>query len=98
MKWISVNDNLPLHDRKVLATYENSYNNRRTIMAKYLKRWTEASYWDDVDDEYSKELDQYYLKEGWYECIENWCDYDMVVVTEGNITHWMEIPDFELVQ
>ena len=42
--------------------------------------------------EYDEAADTYYVTEGWYECIDNWDDYSSVAVTEGEVTHWMPLP------
>lgn len=92
--WISVNERLPECGKKVLATYKNEYGKDRTICAMYAERHKiESTSNEDCDDEYSEELDNYFIKEGWYEVIENWPDYSSVVVHEGVVTHWMPLPD-----
>lgn len=93
MKWMPVSSGLPPHGRNVVATYINRLGNRRTIIAHYIERWTEESFSDENEDndEYSEELDIYYLKEGWYENLDNW-DYSSIIVHEGEITHWMPLP------
>jgi hypothetical protein len=93
MNWIPVDFRLPAHNTNVLATYKNSHGKRRVIVAHYLERWKEESFSDENNDEYSEELDIYYLKEGWYENLENW-DYSSVVVSEGEVSHWMPLPEW----
>jgi len=43
--------------------------------------------------EYDETTDTYYWAAGWYECIDNWDDYSHVAVSEGAVTHWMQMPD-----
>jgi len=35
---------------------------------------------------------EYYLKEGWYELIDNWGDYSSVAIVEGKVDYWLPIP------
>lgn len=91
--WISVFDHFPEAGKKVLATFENSHGKRRTICGHHVPRWTIESDCDDAHDEYSEEKDAYYLCEGWYENIENWGDFTSVYVCEGEVTHWMPLPE-----
>jgi hypothetical protein len=41
----------------------------------------------------SEEKDNYYVPEGWYEQLENWNEYGSLPVIEGDITHWIPLPD-----
>lgn len=93
--WISVFDKLPDAGKKVLATFKNRHGKRRTICGHHVPRWTIESGCDDDDvhDEYNEEKDAYYLCQGWYENIENWGDFTSVHVCEGEVTHWMPLPD-----
>jgi hypothetical protein len=88
--WISVDDKLP--EAMCLATYLNSYGNRRTIRAKYVARFTVEAQGDDCYSEYREDDDTEYLMPGWYECIDNWGEYSSVFVNEGAVTHWMPLP------
>ena len=93
-EWISVEDALPPTERKVLATFVNGYGKRRTICAHHISRFTVESDGEfETNDEYNEEKDEYYLCEGWYENIENWGDFSSVFVCEGDITHWMPLPE-----
>lgn len=92
-EWISVDERLPDAETKVLAAFLNSHQLPRRICGMYIPRWTVASGGEaDCPDEYSEEEDEYYLREGWYECIENWGELSSVYVCEGEITHWMPLP------
>ena len=72
MKWVNTNDELPKHGVNVIATYTNYYDKRRVITANYIERFKEESNADDYsNDEYCEEKDNYYLKKGWYETIDN---------------------------
>ena len=94
MDWIRVEDQLPKHGINVIATYKNSVGRDRIIVGHYLERWKEESGCDvDVNDEYSEKLDGYFYKEGWYEQQDNWNDYASITVHEGEVTHWMPLPD-----
>jgi len=94
MKWISVKDELPKHGKKVIATYRNSHNKSRQIMAERFDKFKEESNGEeDQYDEYDEKTDAYYIVSGWYECIENWDDFTSVRVNEGEITRWMPLPE-----
>ena len=94
MKWISVKDKLPPHGVNVLVAYVNDWGKNRIVIGHYLERWREESYCDECSDEYSEELDNYFLKQGWYENLDNWGDYSSVVIHEGEVSHWAELPPF----
>ena len=95
--WNSVKICLPKKGQQVLATYKNSYGRRVTIIASYVREHEEESGYDDDEStyEYCEEDDAYYLKEGWYELIDNWPDYSSVAVCEGEVDYWMQIPEFK---
>jgi len=87
---------LPKEDQIVIATYLNSYGKRRRVRAVYIRQYEEElDYDDDSDYEYNEENDTYYLKEGWYELIDNWSDYSSVAVCEGEVDYWMQMPEFK---
>lgn len=91
--WISVKDRLPDSSKNVLAYYQNSMGNSRRIRAAWIAAKTVESNLEDNDcDEYDDTTDAYYMKEGWYEQIDNWDEYSSVTVCEGDVTHWMPIP------
>ena len=98
-EWISVKDRLPESGVHVLICCEmHRYGGE--IAGKYVcdGYYAEANKIiaggcpDECYCEYSKEDDEYYLCEGWYEVIKNWNDYNSVAV-EDFVTHWMPIPD-----
>lgn len=97
-EWISVKDRLPENGVHVLLCCEmHRYGGE--IAGKYIcdGYYAEANkiiaggFPDDCDCEYSEEDDEYYLREGWYEVIKNWDDYNSVTV-EDSVTHWMPLP------
>ena len=90
MTWISASTELPPHNAIVLATYRES-GKRVFIIASHLERWKERSNMVDSNDEYLFELDEYFLKQGWYERVSNWGDFESIAVY-GEITHWMPLP------
>ena len=94
-EWISVEDKLPDSGKKVIATYKNALSKTRRIMAFYAPRFTIDSTSDDDEGvgEYNETDDEYYLTEGWWECIDNWGDYAHIKVNEGEVTHWMPLPE-----
>lgn len=97
MKPISVKDRLPQIREMVLASLVNELGKRRVICAGYVPRFTIEAVTEEDNDEYHDESDTFYLCEGWYENIENWPDFESVHVGEGEVTHWMPVPQ-ELLQ
>lgn len=93
--WVSVADRLPESGKTVLATYQNRLGKLRRIRAQYIGPKTREHYtdYDELDGEYDETTDTYYWAAGWYECIDNWDDYSHVAVSEGAVTHWMQMPD-----
>lgn len=89
--WIPVEHQMPEPNRKVLAFHKNILSNGRTICARWVKAKTVESTGDSEIGEYDEATDTYYDPEGWYECIENWDDYNRVFVSH-QITHWMPLP------
>lgn len=77
----------------VLVYYLNQLGKGRSVKAMYADRFAIESQCDDEYVEYSEEADEYYMPEGWYECIDNWDEYSFVSITEGTPTHWMPIPE-----
>ena len=94
-EWISVAEKMPEHGRKVLAAYKNRLGKWRTILGHYLEARKEVSTGDNDEgmDEYDDATDEFYLRAGWYENIENWGDYTFVAVHEGTVSHWMLLPE-----
>ena len=83
---------LPEEDQIVIATYLNSYGKRRRVMAVYIRQYEEEAGDDDeLCVEYCHEKDEWYLKEGWYELIDNW-DYSSAAIVEGVVDYWMPMP------
>jgi len=84
---------LPKEDQIVIATYLNSYGKRRRVRAVYIRQYEEEAGEDDeLCVEYCEEQDEWYLKEGWYELIDNWLDYSSVAIVEGVVDYWMPMP------
>ena len=97
--WINVKDRLPEAGKHVLATCEvrlfNGGKKYYVCKAYYAPTHTisAGSCPDDYECyEYDEEDDNYYLLEGWYECIHNWDDYSSVVIGDF-VTHWMPLPE-----
>ena len=90
--WTPVTESLPAKGRKVLAFYTNSRGNGRTIRAEWVSPKTSESGDDSDIGEYDEDTDCYYDPEGWYECMDNWDDYRLITVHEGEVSHWMPMP------
>ena len=92
--WIPVAERMPDSGCVVLACYRNSAGNLRRIRAEWVAAKTQES--DDASDigEYDEATDTYYDPQGWYERIDNWDDgFSAVGVSQGEVTHWMHLPD-----
>ena len=93
LTWRPVSEK-PEHGKTVLATYLNQCGKRRRVRAVYIGQYEEEEDSDDYDRcvEYCEEKDEYYLKEGWYELIDNWDTYSSVAIVEGTVDYWMPFP------
>jgi hypothetical protein len=93
--WVCVTQALPKSGVKVLACYRNRLGKLRRIRAHWIAAKTVEASSEDWDQcsEYDEATDTYYVTEGWYECIDNWGDYSAVAVSEGDVTHWMALPE-----
>jgi hypothetical protein len=91
LRWRPVSE-LPEKDQIVIATYRNGYGKRRRVSAVYVRQYEEEAGDDDeLCVEYCEEQDEWYLKEGWYELIDNW-DYSLAAIVEGVVDYWMPMP------
>lgn len=90
--WVSVDDAMPKSGVTVLACYKNSHGNLRRIRAKWVAAKTEELNAEHDWGDYDEETDTYWTPEGWYECIDNWDEFSSIMVSEGEITHWMPLP------
>lgn len=95
--WISVDEKLPETGKHVLASCEikilGGKKKRYTCVAMYAaEKSIVCSESGDVDSDYDEETDEYYLPEGWWECIHNWDEYSSVAI-EDFVTHWMPLPE-----
>jgi Protein of unknown function (DUF551) len=72
----------PMTGKKVILFYLNRNKLPRTVMARWLTD----------EDATEMDNDDVGLKRGWYECIDNWDDYTLVAIHEGEPSHWMPIP------
>jgi hypothetical protein len=88
MEWISVSEQMP-DCGNVLLTYKNSLGKCRIVVGRYIKKHTEET---DDEDFFEEWGEVYYTPEGWYENQDNWGDYAMIFIHEGEVTHWMPLP------
>ena len=97
-QWIPVTERLPESGVQVLLCCEVRYGGE--IAGKYVcdgyyaeaNKIVAGGFPDECNCEYSEEDDEFYLREGWYEVIKNWYDYNSVAV-EDFVTHWMPLPE-----
>jgi hypothetical protein len=92
MNWISVKDEIPRHGQLVLATYKDCGSRQQIIVGFHYEKFKEESM-ADCYDELNEDDDTYYYCDGWYEQQINWGEYASIYVNEGNVTHWMPLPE-----
>ena len=91
--WVPVAERMPASGKVVLACYRNTYGHWRRIRACWVAAKTEESGSESEIGEYDEATDTYYDPEGWYEQINNWDMYSAVAVHEGEVSHWMRMPE-----
>lgn len=94
--WIPVSERLPESERTVLAFYLNSNGKGRRVRAEYIAAKTKSADdgWDsDEPADYDEQADEYFWPAGWYEVMDNWDDLTHMVIHEGEVTHWMPLPE-----
>ena len=90
--WISTFKQLP--SGNVLAFYKNACGKERIVKAFYARQYEIEQPINEEFQEYNEITDQYYLPKGWHECIDNWEEYSSVFIHEGEVTHWMPLPEY----
>ncbi len=78
---------MPESGKNVLIAYHNEIGKLRVTIGFYASRFTEECLGEDFDyeEDYSEEKDEFYIKEGWYDCsFESEYRYDI-----KNVTNWM---------
>ena len=73
----------------LLVYYKNDNGKARTHLATYIEKFSEETCGEYC--EYSEELDEYYLPEGWYEVVWNWDEF-MWIAMHNEPTHFMRLP------
>lgn len=91
MKWLPIESAPNL--KSVLIYYVNANGKGRTIKAMKCGQYELMAGNDDDFGEYCDEKDEYFCPAGWYEQIDNWDDYTMVKVYQGEPSHWQPLPD-----
>lgn len=94
MHWKLVPEEKPKVGRPVLGCYMTNAGTYRIIRCMWFPAYSVLV--DDIDIEdwgdYNEETDEYYVPEGWYECIDHWDDYSSIFI-DDEITHWMPMPE-----
>jgi hypothetical protein len=57
----------------------------------YAEKYTIQSIIDNYT-EYSEDYDEFFLREGWYECVDNWDEYNSIHVCQYEVVDWRELP------
>lgn len=100
--WVAVSlETRPPSGKKVLATYRNANGYRRRVCAEWIAAGAheaDADEGDSLDLVYDEARDLYTYPEGWYEVVENWDEFRLVMISGGGnggeVTHWRELPEF----
>jgi hypothetical protein len=92
-QWVLVSERKPTNHRPVLAHYKNKLGNSRIIRAEWIAAKTVEADEESDNSEHDEATDTHYVPEGWYERINNWDDYSSVRVYDGDVTHWMLLPE-----
>ena len=94
-EWKDADEELPKSQHTVLAYYLNDCKKGRTVKAMYIEPYSilaEDFYEDWMDyGYYSEEKDNYYVKSGWYERVEN-SDYGYYMIND-RVLFWQELPN-----
>ena len=96
-EWISVEDRLPSDsepclvccDKKCIDGSHKVYVCDGFYAGKFKFGVTGVD--DEEATEYNEADDEYYLKEGWYEVVNNWSEYFGVLIYD-KVTHWQPLP------
>ncbi|MBM5817683.1 MAG: hypothetical protein FJ083_14185 [Cyanobacteria bacterium K_Offshore_surface_m2_239] len=92
---VSVSEQLPDPERKVLAHYQDDLGKGRTVCAIWVPKNTkiiDVDY-DDICCDYDEYTDTYYWAQGWYETIENWDDMGYVTI-DHPVLYWARLPQW----
>lgn len=96
-EWISVDERLPESGVLCLLCcdvkrYDGTHK-QYVCDGFHAERFKEECYSadDECVTEYNEETDEYYLREGWYEEINNWDEYYSIAI-DDTVTHWMPLP------
>lgn len=90
---ISVEETKPKPGKACFAIYTNRLGKRRMVKAFWAPKRFFSADPDTESDAESIEVydDQFYLAEGWYELVDNSCDFDYLPII-SDVTHWMPMP------
>jgi hypothetical protein len=97
-EWISVEERLPENGVHCILCCDmkriDGTHSQYVCDGYFAERWKIIAHYvdDDCATEYNEIEDEYYLKEGWYEVIKNWDDYNSIVI-DDTVTHWMPLPE-----
>lgn len=93
--WIPVSERLPEPGKVVMAYYKNSVGGDRIICGFHAPKHTlEVGCNDDESCyDFDDATDTAYMAEGWLERIDNWDEFRSIYVVEGEVTHWMPLPE-----
>lgn len=87
--WISVDERLPLSDKRIIFSWVNQLGKERTSIGQYNAKFSvEVSDSDCEECELNDADDTYYMEEGWQEW--GWETEYSAYVT--GVTHWMHLP------
>jgi len=85
--WISIKDELPPTNKKVICFYKNECGKSRQVFGYLIGKHEVEAAIDSEFADYCEEKDEYFDSAGWYECIDNWDDFASVQMYYEP-THW----------
>lgn len=90
--WLEVTEDRPVCN--VLVFYRNSQGKGRIVKALWVSKLEVPDDDDDCLDFDTDDNGYQFWPEGWYEQIDNWGDFSSIFITEGEVTHWMPLPEY----
>lgn len=89
--WFEAEVQKPSSGSPVLAVVKVDGKREMVVRAVWIARYTEVSTDHDAMQEYHEEDDEFYIVEGWYECIQYWDEWSSVRI-DDEVLRWQPMP------